>query len=75
VVNLICWKQMQSVRWVPMTGVVLGALVGIVLILRLMVSAPVPLAILLVLALLIFIGRPALLERVSTEGMGHGESS
>nr|MDA3877207.1 amino acid permease [Halothiobacillus sp.] len=74
VVNLICWKQMKTTRWVPMAGVVLGVLVAIVLVLRLMVIAPVPLAMLIVLALLIFIGRPALLKRMSTEGPDQGDT-
>lgn len=74
VVNLICWKQMETARWVPMSGVILGALVAIVLVLRLMVSAPVSLAMLLVLAFLIFIGRPTLLKRVSTEDPDHGDT-
>ncbi len=68
VVNLICWKQMETARWVPMVGVVLGTLVAIVLVLRLMVSAPVSLATLLLVALLIFIGRPALLKRITPAG-------
>ncbi len=57
-----------------MAGAVLGTLVAIVLVLRLMVSAPLSLATLLVLAVLIFIGRPALLKRVSTEDPDHGDT-
>lgn len=66
-VNILCLKETPCRRWIPWTGIVLGAIIGIILIVRLALTAPIPLAILAALTLTVFLTRPAILKRVMTE--------
>ncbi|MAQ16138.1 MAG: amino acid permease [Sandaracinus sp.] len=80
VVNVVCAREMRRQRAIPIVGAVLGGIIGVVLLARLAVTAPIPLAILLVLAALVFLGRPLVLKRVRTEGSkdredGDGDAS
>jgi amino acid transporter len=67
VVNVICFREVKSVRWLPLVGAGVGSLIGLFLLARLIVIEPVALAILVVLGLSVFVGRPALLRHVRTE--------
>ena len=53
-------------RWLPWGGAILATLVGVLLMARLLVTSPIPLAILVLLGLVIIIGRPAILKNVTT---------
>ncbi len=68
IVNLTCFQKVPRHRWVPLLGIVVGGIVGLVLVARLAVTAPVPLAILLVLSILIVFGRSTILQKFSAEG-------
>ena len=67
VVNLICYHEIQAWRWVPLVGAGVGAVIGLFLLVRLALTEPVSLGILLALGVAVLVGRPALLRRVSTE--------
>lgn len=67
-VNIIAIRYVKKNRkWLPFCGSILAALVSVVLICRLTVISPIPLAILLFLSLIIIFGRPAILKRLSTD--------
>lgn len=66
-VNLVCLQRKEGPRWLPIVGSILGALIGLVLVVRLAVTTPIPLVILVTLALFVFVGRPAILRKVRTE--------
>ena len=66
-VNVIAYREIASHRWLPLIAIVIGAIVGIVLLCRLVVTAPIPLAILVTLCGGVFALRPMLLDRVATE--------
>ena len=68
VVNIIAWREMETWRWIPAIAVVMSFVVGFVLVARLAVNAPVPLAVLAGLSVFVFVARPAILARVQTEG-------
>ncbi|MCA9790686.1 MAG: amino acid permease [Candidatus Eremiobacteraeota bacterium] len=68
VVNVIAYHELESHRWFPVMGISVGILVGLFLVLRLAISATVPLAMFLVTVALIFVGRPYVLQRVATDG-------
>ena len=67
-VNLICYREIESHRWAPLVAVVIGAVIGLILLCRLVVTAPIPLMILLALGGAVFALRPMALERIKTEG-------
>ncbi len=67
IVNLLCYRRDDRRRWIPLTGALLGAVIGLVLVARLLVTEPIPLAILVALGAAVFIARPAILRRVPTE--------
>ncbi len=74
-VNIISLQFIEKKRkWIPWIGIILGGLVLIVLILRLSVVAPIQLGILLFLALLIIIGRPAMMRSFSKKSKDDSNS-
>ena len=68
IVNVIAGRRMESRRWIAYAGAVLAGLIGVVLVARLVVMAPVPLTILVALGAVAALGRPAILSRVETDG-------
>ena len=67
-VNVIAGRRMESRGWIPFAGAALAGLIALVLVARLAVMAPVPLAVLLALGGIAAVGRPAILSRVETDG-------
>ncbi|MGE0491006.1 MAG: APC family permease [Vulcanimicrobiota bacterium] len=68
VVNVIAYHELDSHSWIALAGMAVGSVVGVFLVIRLAISATVPLALFLVTVALIFLGRPYLLQRVATDG-------
>ncbi len=68
IVNLICYREVNRWRWVPILGVVVAVPVGLLLISRLLLTAPLPLALLAFLAVFAIFGRPFILRRLSNQG-------
>lgn len=66
-VNIVAARHADGPKALPLAAVVLGAIITVVLLARLALTAPLPLAILMVAALLVFAGRPAILHRVKTD--------
>ncbi|MGA8853421.1 MAG: APC family permease [Christiangramia sp.] len=67
-VNIIALRFMkESKKWISWIGIILAGIVIILLISRLSVVAPIQLAILIFLALLIIVGRPALMKNYSSK--------
>ncbi len=65
-VNIIALKYIDKKwKWISWVGIVFAGIVLIILIMRLMTVAPIQLAILVILALLIILGRPALMKSFS----------
>lgn len=65
-VNYIAIKYLdKSKRWIPITGIVLGVIITIILLIRLSTVAPVQLGILAFLAILIMLGRPLMVKSFS----------
>jgi len=67
IVNLICYRTIQEHRWAPMTGIGIGGTIGLILLCRLFVSAPIPLLILIGLTVAVFALRPIILKKVAAE--------
>ncbi|AVR46313.1 amino acid permease [Christiangramia fulva] len=68
IVNIIALRYIKKGwKWIAWLGISIGAVVLIVLLLRLMTVAPIQLGILLFLAFLIILGRPALMKRFSSK--------
>lgn len=63
VVNHLAARHTEP-SWVPRLGNALGAVIGAVLVARLAVTEPASLAVLLGVAVLVFLGRPLLLQRL-----------
>ncbi|GAA4310219.1 hypothetical protein GCM10023115_34630 [Pontixanthobacter gangjinensis] len=63
IVNWIAYRESDKRKWIPMTGIIIGILVGLALIFRLVISKPIALAGILGLVLLIILGRPYLLRK------------
>ena len=63
IVNWIAYRESDKRKWIPLMGIIIGALVGLALIFRLVISKPVALAGILILVLLIVLGRPYLLKK------------
>ncbi|HKJ48343.1 MAG TPA: amino acid permease, partial [Christiangramia sp.] len=63
IVNWIAYRESDKRKWIPLIGIILGALVGLALIFRLIISKPIALAGILGLVLLIILGRPYLLKK------------
>lgn len=74
VVNVIALKFLKSNRkWISWIGIILAGIVVLVLISRLSIVAPVQLGILVFLALLIILGRPAMMKNYSTKSSDDDE--
>lgn len=67
VVNAIYLREFEAFRWIVYAALAVGLVIGLVLIARLLVTATLPLAILLALAGAVFLLRPMLLKRFATE--------
>ena len=65
-VNLIAVRQIRHRRWLPVMSLSVGSVVLVLLLGRLMVTAPVSLALLFVCLALIFTMRPAILRHFRT---------
>ncbi len=74
-VNLIAAREVRRQRWLPIMSMVVGGIVLVLLLGRLMVTAPVALAVLVAFLVLIFTLRPAILNHVRTyhEDQSRGE--
>ncbi len=66
-VNYIAQKHLDTHDWIPWTGIVLSCIVMILLLLRLIFTAIVPLCILIFFVLAIVFGRPYILKKVKTD--------
>lgn len=66
-VNLIATQFSDVRRWIPRLGTAVAILVALVLMVRLAITATIPLIILLVLAAIAIFGRSAILEKFDTE--------
>ena len=68
IVNIIALKHIKgSKKWIPYVGISLAVIVVIILLIRLATVAPVQLGILLFMALLILLGRPAMVRNFSSK--------
>ncbi|MEW4452803.1 APC family permease [Bremerella sp. JC817] len=67
IVNLTCFQLADSNRWIPLTGIIVGAMIGVVLVARLIVTAPISLAVLVLLSLVATLGRSAILRRLTSK--------
>ncbi len=65
-VNYLAFQRLEKKRWVPVSGLIIAAAIGLVLIFRLIITKPVAFGGLALLALLIMLGRPYLLSTVDT---------
>lgn len=68
IVNFICFREINQLRWIPILGIVVAVPVGLLLVARLAVTAPLPLAFLAVLAFFAIFGRSAILRRLGEGG-------
>lgn len=68
VVNAIALREAGRQRWIAAIGVCMAVVVGLILVVRLMVNAPLPLAVLALLVLVATLGRRRILHK------GKGES-
>ena len=66
-VNVIATQYLDSRKCISITGTVVATIVGIILILRLIITALVPLLILVAFAALAVFGRPAILRRLKSD--------
>ena len=64
-VNFICLRTIKSARIMPMTGLVIGAVLGGLLIWRLAMNAPISLAVVIAYAIAAYFVRPMILKRFS----------
>ncbi len=67
-VNLIAARHLDGRSWLQWTAIAIAAVIGLVLLARLFVTAPVALAGVVLAAVAIFVLRPVILGRVRTEG-------
>lgn len=65
-VNLLCMREAGSGKIIPLTGFIIGAVLGIALVWRLAQNAPVSLAVVVAFAAAAFLVRPWLLKRFRT---------
>lgn len=65
-VNFLAYKEPGKRKWIPATGLVVAALVGLALIGRLVVTKPAAFGGLIFIALLIVLGRPFLLKKMKS---------
>lgn len=72
-VNIIALRQLDSGRWIPLVGIIIGGITLIILLTRLFFIAPVALLIIVALGLIIVLGRPYLLKRMRTDGQNSSE--
>ncbi len=70
VVNITAVREKVDRRWVPTLALAVGAVVGVVLVVRLATTKPIALGLIMVVFVLAIIARPAVLRHVSTEPAG-----
>jgi len=63
-VNLICIRKLGRFWYIPLTGIALGLLLGVILVWRLAHNAPISLGIVIFLGLVAYFVRPFLLKRL-----------
>lgn len=68
IVNFICWREVNHLRWIPILGMIIAAPVGLLLVARLLLTAPFPLLLLAALSMFTVFGRPAILRRLGEGG-------
>lgn len=66
-VNWLAVRESGSRHWIPALGLAVGAVVGVTLVLRLAISAPLALGFMAVLFVIAGFGRPTLLNAVKTD--------
>ena len=66
-VNFIAQKHLDTHDWIPWTGIILGSIVMVLLLLRLAFTALIPLSVLAFFVLAIVFGRPYILKKVKTD--------
>ncbi|MBL3658161.1 APC family permease [Fulvivirga sediminis] len=64
-VNYIAVKKLNKNRWIPITGMIVGGIVLIILTARLAIINPLSLALLAGLGAIIIFGRPAILAKIN----------
>lgn len=67
-VNALAIKHLDTRKWIPMTGIIIGAIIMIILLCRLFLIAPFALSILAFLAFIVIFVRPTILKNVETDG-------
>jgi len=66
-VNYLAFKELDKRKWIPVCGLIIAAIIGMTLIGRLIVTKPASFGGLLLIALLIVLGRPFLLNLIQTK--------
>lgn len=74
-VNLLAVQHVDKHKWIPWTGLILGAIITLILIGRLYVTAFFALSLIIGLVLIVIFVRPYILKKVSTDSPSSGGSS
>lgn len=69
-VNVIAIREVDCKKWIPWSGLSIGAIIMLVLLFRLFIIAPIGLSILAGLAFIVIFVRPTILKKVETDGEG-----
>lgn len=70
-VNALAIKHLDTRKWIPITGIIVGGIIMIILLCRLFLIAPFALSILAFLAFIVIFVRPTILKKVDTDGGDH----
>ncbi len=74
-VNILAFRHIDEHKWIPLTALILGALIALTLVARLYFTAFFALSMIIGLVLIIIFVRPFILKKVTTDDSDQGDSS